>query len=132
MWLQGQVAETVCEATLAPGEPTRNFIVGLVTHPLTKATKPSAADGSRAGGHGLDQRRSVCGWRLHLGAKPGGSPGPRPELIGPAQPALQKDGRLVRPIFKSIGGTHRGCPAGKTNTNVVAWRRRPAAKSAIV
>lgn len=28
-----QVAETVSEATLVPGEPTRNFIVGMVTHP---------------------------------------------------------------------------------------------------
>jgi len=27
-----QVAETVSEAVLAPGEPTRNFIVGVVTH----------------------------------------------------------------------------------------------------
>src|SRR5207245_149981 len=28
-----QIAETVCEATLTAGEPTRNFIVGIVTHP---------------------------------------------------------------------------------------------------
>src|ERR1019366_8240569 len=28
-----QVAETVCEVELAPGEPTRNFITGIVTHP---------------------------------------------------------------------------------------------------
>ena len=28
-----QVAETVTQAELAPGEPTRNFVTGMVTHP---------------------------------------------------------------------------------------------------
>jgi len=31
-----QVAESVSEATLAPGEPTRNFILHL-THPATES-----------------------------------------------------------------------------------------------
>ena len=30
-----QVAETVCEAVLAPGEPTRNFLMGIVTQPTS-------------------------------------------------------------------------------------------------
>jgi len=38
-----QVAETVCEATLAPGEPTRNFIVGIVTHPAYESDEAGAA-----------------------------------------------------------------------------------------
>jgi transposase len=38
-----QVAETVCEAVLAPGEPTRHFISGIVTH----AARESDQEGSQ-------------------------------------------------------------------------------------
>ena len=38
-----QVAETVCEVALAPGEPTRNFIVGMVTHPAHQSDEAGAA-----------------------------------------------------------------------------------------
>jgi hypothetical protein len=38
-----QVAETVCEAVLAPDEPTRNFISGIVTH----AARESDEEGSQ-------------------------------------------------------------------------------------
>jgi transposase len=37
-----QVAETVCEATLAPAEPTRNFIVGMVTQPAYQSDEAGA------------------------------------------------------------------------------------------
>ena len=37
-----QVAETVCEAKLAPGEPTRNFITGLMTHPAYESDEAGA------------------------------------------------------------------------------------------
>lgn len=39
---QIQVAETVCAATLAPGEPTRNFLVGIVTHPAYESDEAGA------------------------------------------------------------------------------------------
>jgi hypothetical protein len=39
---KGQVAETVGEVTLAPGEPTRNFIVGIVTHPACQSDEAGA------------------------------------------------------------------------------------------
>jgi transposase len=37
-----QVAETVCEAKLAPGEPTRNFITSLLTHPAYESDEAGA------------------------------------------------------------------------------------------
>jgi transposase len=38
-----QVAESLCEAALSPGEPTRNFIVGIVTHPAYEHDEIGAA-----------------------------------------------------------------------------------------
>ena len=49
-----QVAETVCEATLAPGEPTRNFIVGMVTHP--------AHESDETGSVKMDQEQARMGF----------------------------------------------------------------------
>ena len=37
-----QVAESVCEETLAAGEPTRNFITGIVTHPAYESDEAGA------------------------------------------------------------------------------------------
>jgi hypothetical protein len=37
-----QVAETVCEAKLAAGEPTRNFITSLMTHPAYESDEAGA------------------------------------------------------------------------------------------
>jgi transposase len=37
-----QVAETVCEAVLAPGEPTRNFVVGILTHAARESDEQGA------------------------------------------------------------------------------------------
>lgn len=37
-----QVAETVCEEKLAPGEPTRNFITSLMTHPAYESDEAGA------------------------------------------------------------------------------------------
>ena len=74
-----QVAETVCEATLAPGEPTRNFIVGIVTHPAYESDEAGAAKmEAEAGGDGPGQAPgAVRGWRLHLGREAGGGGGGR-------------------------------------------------------
>ena len=41
-----QVAESVSEATLAPGEPTRNFILGIVTHPAYESDGRTSWPGS--------------------------------------------------------------------------------------
>lgn len=49
-----QVAETVSEATLAPGEPTRNFIVGMVTHPAYESDETGATK--------LEAEQAAMGW----------------------------------------------------------------------
>ena len=42
MGYQVQVAETVTEAVLAPGEPTGNFISGIVTHAARESDEEGA------------------------------------------------------------------------------------------
>jgi transposase len=37
-----QVAESVCEIALVPGEPTRNFITGIATHPARESDEEGA------------------------------------------------------------------------------------------
>jgi hypothetical protein len=49
-----QVAETVSEAVLAPGEPTRNFIVGIVTHPAYESDEAGAAQ--------MEAEQAARGW----------------------------------------------------------------------
>jgi hypothetical protein len=48
-----QVAETVSEAVLAPGEPTCNFLTGIVTHP--------AYQSDEAGSKLMDQEQAQMG-----------------------------------------------------------------------
>ena len=63
-----QVAETVCEATLAPGEPTRNFIVGIVTHPAYESDEAAPPPATNNEGRftsdrfrvEVEQRRATC------------------------------------------------------------------------
>ena len=51
-----QVAETVCETTLAPGEPTRNFIIGHGdASGLRKRRGRSGDHGTRAGADGVGE-----------------------------------------------------------------------------
>ena len=49
-----QVAETVTEAALARGEPTRNFIVGIVTHPAYESDPAGAAK--------MEAEQAAMGW----------------------------------------------------------------------
>jgi hypothetical protein len=114
-----QVAETVCEATLAPGEPTRNFLVGLVTHP--------AHESDETGSVKMDQEQARMGWekppvqyvdsayvsaRKLVEAQAEGR-----ELIGPALPGPQKDGRFTAAQFEiSVEERRAVCPAGKRST----------------
>lgn len=114
-----QVAETVCGATLAPGEPTRNFIVGMVTHP--------AYQSDEAGDLQMEAEQTAMGLEKPpvqyvdgayvsaqklVEAQVQGR-----ELIGPAQPAFQKDGRFSAEDFQiKVEERTAICPAGKTNT----------------
>jgi hypothetical protein len=115
-----QVAETVCEAVLASGEPTRNFISGLVTH----AARESDPEGSgkmelEQQALGLDQppvqsvdAAYVSAQKLVDAAAAGR------ELIGPALASPHhNEGRFTPEQFQvSVEQRTAVCPAGKENT----------------
>jgi hypothetical protein len=114
-----QVAETVVEAVLAPGEPTRNFLVGIVTHPAYESDETGAAK--------MEQEQAQRGWdpppvqyvdsayvsaqklaRAHAEGR---------EIIGPALPGPSQEGRFTVADFRiTVEERTAVCPAGKTST----------------
>ena len=114
-----QVAETVCEVTLAPGEPTRNFIVGSVTHP--------AYEHDETGAQKMEQEQSQMGLEkppvqyvdsAYVSAqKLAQAQAEGREIIGPALPSRQVEGRFTATHFQiNVEQRMAICPAGKTNT----------------
>jgi transposase len=114
-----QVAETVSEVTLAPGEPTRNFIAGIVTHP--------AYESDDAGAEKIEQEQAQMGIEkppvqyvdgAYVSAeKLMQAQAEGRELIGPARPAPEKDGRFSAPDFNvQVQERRATCPAGKVST----------------
>jgi hypothetical protein len=114
-----QVAETVCEAVLAPGEPTRNFIAGIVTQPAYQSDEAGALQmEAEQAAMGLEKPPvqyvdgAYISAALLVQAQAQGR-----ELIGPAQPAPQKDGRFTVEDFQiQVEERQAICPAGKVNT----------------
>jgi transposase len=114
-----QVAETVQEGTLAAGEPTRNFLVGIVTH--------AAYQSDELGAEKMEQEQAEMGVEkppvqyvdaAYISAKrlvevqAEGR-----ELIGPAQCSGRKEGRFIAAEFEIQVEERRGsCPAGKLST----------------
>ena len=79
-----QVAETVSEARLAPGEPTQNFLIGIVTHPAHQSDEVGALEMEQEqaamGFNGTAPRWSASTTRF---CRPGGrSNGPKPSSNG--------------------------------------------------
>lgn len=115
-----QVAETVSEAPLAPGEPTHNFIVGIVTHPAYESDETGAAKmEAEQAAMGLDKppvqyvdAAYVSAQELARAAAEGR------ELIGPAPAAPDNnEGRFTTEKFQiDVEGRKAVCPAGKLNT----------------
>lgn len=114
-----QVAESVSEAVLEPGEPTRNFIVGMVTQ--------SAHESDELGAEKMEQEQAAMGMAKPpvqyvdgayvSGKKLAQAQAEGRELIGPAQPAPQKDGRFTTEDFQvNVEERSAVCPAGKTST----------------
>jgi len=114
-----QVAESVSETVLAPGEPTRNFIVGIVTH--------RAHESDEVGAEKMEQEQAQMGLEkppvqyvdgAYVSAqKLAQAQAEGRELIGPAQPAPQKDGRFTSEDFQvNVEERTALCPAGKTST----------------
>jgi transposase len=104
---------------LAPGEPTRNFLAGIVTHP--------AYESDEAGALKMEQEQAQMDWEkppvqyvdgayisaaLLVQAQAEGR-----ELIGPAQPAPQRDSRFtVADFHLQVEERRAVCPAGKGST----------------
>ena len=115
-----QVAETVSEAVLAPGEPTRNFLAGIVTHPAyesdeagaTKMEAEQAAMGLAKPPVQYVDGAYVSAQELARAAAEGR------ELIGPAPPvADNNEGRFTTERFQiQVEERKAVCPAGKLNT----------------
>jgi hypothetical protein len=114
-----QVAETVSEVTLAPGEPTRNFITGIVTQPAHESDEVGAVK--------MDEEQAQMGMEkppvqyvdgAYVSAqKLAEAQAEGRELIGPAQPAPQKDGRFTVEDFQiKVEERTAICPAGQTST----------------
>ena len=115
-----QVAETVSEALLATGEPTHNFIIGMVTH----AARESDEEGSlkmeaEQKAQGLEKPlveyvdAAYVSTRKLLQAAAEGR-----ELIGPAAgPANNNDGRFTSDKFHvSVQERSATCPGGHSNS----------------
>ena len=114
-----QVAESVSESPLAPGEPTRNFIVGIVTH--------AAHESDELGAQKMEQEQAQMGLEkpqvqyvdgAYVSAqKLAEVQAQGRELIGPAQPAPQTEGRFSVEDFQiNVEERTAICPAAKTNT----------------
>jgi hypothetical protein len=114
-----QIAETVCEAVLAAGEPTRNFIVGIVTHP--------AYEHDETGAQKMEQEQAQMGWdkppvqyvdAAYVSAqKLAQAKAEGREIIGPALPSRQVENRFTAADFQiSVEERKAVCPAGKINT----------------
>ena len=114
-----QVAESVCEGTLAAGEPTRNFITGIVTHPAYESDEAGAVKMElEQAGMGLEKPpvqyvdAAYISAQLLAQAKAEGR-----ELIGPAPSAPRREGRFGTEDFQiNVEERTAVCPAGQTNT----------------
>ncbi len=115
-----QVAESVSEAVLAPGEPTRNFILGIVTHPAHESDEAGALKmEAEQAAMGLEKppvqyvdAAYVSAEQLARAAAEGR------ELIGPAPKAPDNnDGRFTTEQFQvTVEERQAVCPARKANT----------------
>jgi hypothetical protein len=114
-----QVAETVVEAVLAPGEPTRNFLVGIVTHPAYESDETGAAK--------MEQEQAQMGWdkppvqyvdSAYVSAqKLAQAQTEGREIIGPALPGPSQEGRFTAADFRlTVEERTAVCPAGKSST----------------
>ena len=114
-----QVAESVSEAVLASGEPTRNFLLGIVTH--------RAYESDEAGALKMEQEQGQMGFEkpsvqyvdgAYVSAqKLVEAQAEGREIIGPAQPAPRKEGRFSVEDFQiNVEERTAVCPVGKTNT----------------
>jgi hypothetical protein len=114
-----QVAETVTETVLAPGEPTRNFLTGIVTHP--------AYEHDETGSLKMEQEQAQRGWPkppvqyvdgAYVSAhKLAQAQAEGRELIGPALLGPSQEGRFTALDFRiNVEERTAVCPAGQSST----------------
>jgi len=115
-----QVAETVVEGKLAPGEPTRNFVCGILTHAAQESDEAGAEKmQAEQAAMGLEKPSAlyvdgayVSGETLAEAAAEGR------RLVGPAAHSPQNNqGRFTAEQFQiDVEGRQAICPAGQPNT----------------
>jgi transposase len=114
-----QVAETVSEAVLEPGEPTRNFLVGIVTqqaHQSDEAGAKKMEEEQRQMGLGQPPVLYVDGAYVSAGELARAHAQER-ELIGPAQSSIRKEGRWGSEDFQVwLEERKARCPMGQMNS----------------
>jgi transposase len=115
-----QVAETVTQAELAPGEPTRNFLTGMVTQPAHESDEEGAEKmAAEQAEMGLEKPpvQYVDGAYVS-GEKLAEAQAEGRVLMGPAQPAPQnKEGRYTTADFDIRVEERKAiCPAGQAST----------------
>jgi transposase len=115
-----QVAETVSEAALAPGEPTRHFIVGMATQPARESDEQGARQmAAEQAALGLEPPPVQYVDAAYISAqKLAEAAVAQRELIGPAPaPANNNDGRFTTEAFQiSVEQRQATCPAGAAST----------------
>jgi transposase len=115
-----QVAETVKQVKLAPGEPTQNFLTGIVTHPAYESDEAGAQKmETEQAAMGLDKPTVQYVDGAYVSAeKLVEAQAEGRVLMGPAQPAPKnKDGRYTVEDFDVRVEERKAiCPAGKENT----------------
>jgi transposase len=115
-----QVAETVTQAELEPGEPTQNFLTGIVTH--------AAYHSDEAGAEKMEAAQAAMGWSpppvqyvdgAYVSAeKLASAQAEGRSLMGPAPAAPHNNGgRYTTEDFDiQVEQRQAVCPAGKANT----------------
>jgi hypothetical protein len=127
-----QVAETVNEAVLAPGEPTGNFLVGISIHAAHESDHAGARKmAAQQAALGLEKppvqyvdSNYVSGQQLALAAAEGR------ELIGPAPgPPGDNGGLFTTDQFQvQVEERQAVCPAGQTQTQCTRTTREQTGK----
>ena len=115
-----QVAESVEERRLAPGEPTAGFVVGVVTQPAHPSDEAGAREmAAEQAALGLETPPVLYLDGAYVSAeKLARARAEGVEIIGPAQPALQRrPGAFTAEDFDvRIDERRATCPAGVEST----------------
>lgn len=115
-----QVAETAVEAQLSPGEPTRNFLTGMVTHPAQESDQVGAEKMAvEQEAMGLEKPPTLYVDAAYVsGNKIAEATAEGRKLMGPAAHSPPNNqGRFTAEEFQiDVERRQAICPAGKENT----------------